>query len=68
MELVRRLSGQVEGGAHAAGGPPAAVDSVGVLRRQLMNDVILPAVRQGQSFSKVRSDARSGHSVPRNQV
>ncbi len=54
-------SGVTGGGAGAGAerGAPAAVRSVGALRRQLMSDVVLPTVRRGQSFSKVRATRRA---------
>ncbi len=58
QELMRRLEGR--GGAAAAGGAglgqgaPAAANGVGALRRQLLCDVVLPVVRRGLSFTKVR--------------
>ncbi len=67
QELARGLSVEGEGktpaavgagaGAGVEQGPPAAVHSVGALRRQLMSDVFLPAVRRGQPFSKVWTGA-----------
>ncbi len=55
-------AGGAGGGGPGAGveqGAPAAVGGVGVLRWQLMSDVVLPAVQRGQSFSKVRNLVRT---------
>ncbi len=55
QELMSRLAEEGGDGAGAGQGPPAAANGVGPLRRQLLSGVILPVVRRGQSFSRVRS-------------